>query len=260
MSFINLENVSLSYNAVRKEEPIIENLNIEIEKSEFTVFLGISGCGKSSILNMIAGFVKPTSGIIKVNDVEVKEPGPERGMVFQSYDAPLFRWLTTKQNVIFGLKCSNKEKDEIAQKYIKLVHLEGNENKYPSELSGGMKQRVQLARIWSRDSLVLLMDEPFASLDAITKEILQKELQSLWIKTKKTVVYVTHSIEEAVVLGGRILVMTGGPRANIKKEVKISLQYPRDPLSAEVIRYIRDLKSDIEEEAIKKERKSYGKI
>ncbi|OFW63278.1 MAG: hypothetical protein A2Z35_00115 [Actinobacteria bacterium RBG_19FT_COMBO_36_27] len=252
MAFIKLEDVSLCYDILKKEEPIIENLNIEIEKSEFTVFLGVSGCGKSSILNMIAGFIHPTSGSITVNNVEVKEPGPERGMVFQSYDAPLFRWLTTKKNVIFGLRCSNKEKEEIAQKYIKMVHLEGSENKYPSELSGGMKQRVQLARIWSRDSLVLLMDEPFASLDAITKKILQEELQNIWIKTKKTVIYVTHSIEEAVVLGGRILVMTGGPRANIKKEIKINLKYPRDPLSSEVIKYIKDLRGDIEEEAIKK--------
>ena len=134
MAFIKLEDVSLCYDILKKEEPIIENLNIEIEKSEFTVFLGVSGCGKSSILNMIAGFIHPTSGSITVNNVEVKEPGPERGMVFQSYDAPLFRWLTTKKNVIFGLRCSNKEKEEIAQKYIKMVHLEGSENKYPSEL------------------------------------------------------------------------------------------------------------------------------
>jgi len=253
MSFIKLENVSLYYDILQKEEPIIENLNIEIKRSEFTVFLGISGCGKSSILNMIAGFINPSKGTITVNGTEVKEPGPERGMIFQSYDAPLFRWLTTKQNVVFGLRCSDKEKEEIAQKYIKMVHLSGNENKYPSELSGGMKQRVQLARIWARDSLVLLMDEPFASLDAITKEILQEELQSIWLKTKKTVVYVTHSIEEAVVLGGRILIMTGGPRANIKKEVKINLKYPRDPLSSSVIKYIKDLKKDIEEEALKKE-------
>ena len=174
-------------------------------------------------------------------------------MIFQSYDGPLFRWLTTKQNVTFGLRCSQKEKDEIAKKYIKLVHLEGSENKYPSELSGGMKQRVQLARIWARNSLVLLMDEPFANLDAITKEILQEELQDIWIKTKKNIIYVTHSIEEAVVLGGKIIIMTAGPRSSVKKEIKINLKYPRDSLSAEVIKYVKELKNDIEEEAKKKE-------
>ncbi len=246
MAFIELKDVCLSYDLKGNKEPIIENLNIEINERDFTVLVGASGCGKSSILNLIAGFIHPTSGSIKVNNQKVKEPGPERGMVFQSYDAPLYRWLNTKQNITFGLRCSRKEKDEIAQKYIKMVHLKGSENKYPSELSGGMKQRVQLARIWAMNPSVLLMDEPFASLDAITKEILQGELQNLWLKTKKSIVYVTHSIEEAVVLGGKVLIMSTGPRANIKKEIKISLEYPRDPLSEEVIKYVKELRGEIE--------------
>ena len=253
MAFIELKDVSLCYNPTYNKEPAIENLNIEIGDSEFTVLLGVSGCGKSSILNLIAGFIHPTSGSVKVNNQEIKEPGPDRGMVFQSYDAPLYRWLTTKQNVTFGLRCSQKEKDEIAQKYIRMVHLEGSEGKYPSELSGGMKQRVQLARIWAMNPSVLLMDEPFANLDAITKEILQEELQNLWMKTKKNIVYVTHSIEEAVVLGERVFIMTVGPRATIKREVKIPLEYPRDPVSEEVIKYIKELRSEIKEEAIKTE-------
>ena len=246
MAFIELKDVSLCYNLAGNKEPIIENLNIKINESEFTVLVGASGCGKSSILNLIAGFIHPTSGSIKVNNHEVKEPSPERGMVFQSYDDPLYRWLNTKQNITFGLRCSRKEQDEIAQKYIKMVHLEGNENKYPSELSGGMRQRVQLARIWAMNPSVLLMDEPFASLDAITKEILQKELQDLWLKTKKSIIYVTHSIEEAIVLGGKVLIMSTGPRAIIKREIEIPLEYPRDPLSEEVIKYVKELRGEIE--------------
>jgi len=252
MSFIELKNVSLSYQTGTKIENVIKNLSLKIKKGEFTVIVGISGCGKTSLINMIAGFVHPTAGSIEVNNIEVKEPGPDRGMVFQSYDGPLFRWLTAKQNITFGLRCSKEEKEKIAKKYIKLVHLDGSENKYPSELSGGMKQRVQLARVWAMNPLVLLMDEPFANLDAITKETLMEELQNIWVETKKNIIYVTHSIEEAVALGEKIIVIEAGPKANIKKQIEVCLGYPRDFLSSDVIKYIKDLREDIQEEARKK--------
>lgn len=251
MAFIEVKDVTLKYNPTSNKPPEIEGLNLEVEKGEFAVILGPSGCGKSSILSLIAGFVHPTTGTVKVDREEVHEPSPQRGMVFQSVDAPLFTWLTTKQNITFGLRKPAAERDRIAEKYIRMVHLTGSEEKYPSELSGGMKQRVQLARMWAMDPAVLLMDEPFASLDAITKEIMQEELQELWLQTKKTVVYVTHSIEEAVMLGGRILIMTVGPRAHVKKEAKIPLPYPRDPLSQDVIGYVKELREEINVEVRK---------
>lgn len=251
MAFIEVKDVTLKYNPTSNKPPEIEGLNLEVEKGEFAVILGPSGCGKSSILSLIAGFVHSTTGTVKVDHEEVQEPSPQRGMVFQSVDAPLFTWLTTKQNITFGLRRPAAENDRIAEKYIRMVHLTGSEEKYPSELSGGMKQRVQLARMWAMDPAVLLMDEPFASLDAITKEIMQEELQELWLQTKKTIVYVTHSIEEAVILGGRILIMTVGPRAHVKKEAKIPLPYPRDPLSQDVIDYVKELREDINVEVRK---------
>ncbi len=251
MAFIELTDVGLRYGAGAGRESEIQHFNLAVEKGEFTVLLGPSGCGKSSILNLIAGFIRPTSGTVRVGHEEVTEPSPERGMVFQSVDAPLFHWLTTKQNIVFGLRTPRAEKEAIAARYIHMVHLTGSEHKYPSELSGGMKQRVQLARIWAMDPAVLLMDEPFANLDAITKEIMQQELQDLWSQTRKTIVYVTHSIEEAVVLGARVCIMSAGPRARVKREAKIELDYPRDPVSDEVVAYIKDLRDDIKEEVRK---------
>lgn len=248
MAFIKLRDVTFGYRLDSVDGPEIEGVNLSIDHGEFTVLVGPSGCGKSSILNLLAGFIHPTEGEVMVDGVRVEEPKPERGMVFQSVDAPLFSWLTTKQNITFGLRTSPEEKERIANLYMRMVHLDGAENKYPSELSGGMKQRVQLARIWAMDPIVLLMDEPFANLDAITKETMLQELQDLWIRTRKNIVYVTHSIEEAVVLGQRVCIMTGGPRATIKKEVMIPLPYPRDHLSVEVVKLMRDLRQDIADE------------
>ena len=248
MAFINLSDVTFSYRPDSVTGPEIEGVNLSIDKGEFTVLVGPSGCGKSSILNLLAGFIHPSEGEVTVDGARVEEPKPERGMVFQSVDAPLFSWLTTRQNITFGLRTTREERDRIADLYMRMVHLNGAEDKYPSELSGGMKQRVQLARIWAMDPVVLLMDEPFANLDAITKETMVKELQELWVRTRKNIVYVTHSIEEAVVLGQRVCIMTGGPRARIKKEVMIPLEYPRDNLSPEVVRLMRDLRQDIADE------------
>ncbi|RFC63207.1 ABC transporter ATP-binding protein [Mesorhizobium denitrificans] len=166
---IRFEGVSFSYMPERNRPPEVEGLDIEVEDGEFVVLLGPSGCGKSSLLNLVAGFLYPTEGRVLFRDKVVRGPSPERGMVFQSVDAPLFSWLTTRENVTFGLRHGAAENARIADNYIKMVHLAGAENKYPSELSGGMKQRVQLARVWAMNPAVLLMDEPYANLDAITK-------------------------------------------------------------------------------------------
>ena len=245
---IRFEDVSLSYVPEKGTPPEVENLNIEVADGEFVVLLGPSGCGKSSLLNLVAGFLSPTRGRVLFRGEEVRGPSPERGMVFQSVDAPLFSWLTTRENVTFGLRHGAAENARIADKYIKMVHLAGAEDKYPSELSGGMKQRVQLARVWAMNPAVLLMDEPYANLDAITKEIMQVQLQELWLSSRKTILYVTHSIEEAVVLGQRVLMMTAGPSATIKKVIDVPLDYPRDKLSREVVDLQRTLREDLMKE------------
>lgn len=244
-SLIRFEGVSLNYAPERDTPPEVEGLDIEVADGEFVVLLGPSGCGKSSLLNLVAGFLYPTEGRVLFRDEVVRGPSPERGMVFQSVDAPLFSWLTTRENVAFGLRHGNAENNRIADKYIKMVHLAGAEDKYPSELSGGMKQRVQLARVWAMNPAVLLMDEPYANLDAITKEIMLVQLQELWLSMRKTILYVTHSIEEAVMLGQRILMMTAGPRATIKKEIKVPLDFPRDKLSREAMELQRNLRADL---------------
>lgn len=215
---------------------IIKDIDLVIKSGEFFVLLGPSGCGKSTLLNIIAGFVSKTGGQLRVGDVEVEKPGRERAVVFQQADSSLFPWLTVRQNVEFGLKMRKLPKEkrkEISDRYIRLVGLFGHENKFPRELSGGMKQRVQLARVLANDPTILLMDEPFGALDAMTRRTMQKELGQIWRETGKTVVFVTHDIQEAVLLGQRIAVMSPGPGAHISDIYEVSLPYPRDAATPE---------------------------
>ena len=210
---------------------VLENVDLTIDKGEFFILLGPSGCGKSTLLSMIAGFVNKTSGELVVDDEEVNKPGRNRGVVFQQADAALFPWLTVKENVEFGLKMNKTPKSvrhETSAYFIELVGLKGHEKKFPRELSGGMKQRVQLARVLANDPDILLMDEPFGALDAMTRRTMQTELIRIWKETNKTVIFVTHDIQEALLLGDRIGVMSVGPSSKIETIYNISLQYPRN--------------------------------
>jgi len=205
----------------------LQDVSFTVNAGEFLTIVGPSGCGKSTMLDLIAGLAVPTSGKLYLDGRPIEKPALDRGFVMQGY--ALFPWRTVRANVEFGLqikKVPRKERREIAERYLRLVNLTGFADRYPYELSGGMKQRVAIARALACDPEVLLMDEPFAALDAQTRETLQDELLRIWEETKKTIVFVTHSIDEAVALADRIVVMTSGP-GRVREIVEVPLPRPR---------------------------------
>ena len=226
----------------------LENLNIHVESGEFVSLLGPSGCGKSTLLYIIAGFLAPTRGEVLVDGQRVTGPGRDRGVVFQEYS--LFPWKTVLGNVSYGLRrqgVSREESKRRAREYLRMVNLTGVEHRYPRELSGGMKQRVAIARTLAIDPEILLMDEPLGALDALTRAHLQDEILAIWERTHKTVLFVTHSIEEAILLSDRIYVLSGQP-GTVRAEIKVDLPRPRDredvlkdPLYSELHREIWEL-------------------
>lgn len=206
----------------------LKRVDLEVAQGEFVVLLGASGCGKSTLLNLITGFDKPTSGRIVVNGREVTSVDPHCGMVFQQY--ALFPWLTVLDNVAFGLKMKGmgrSERNEIAHRFIDMVGLKGFENKYPNALSGGMRQRVSIARVLANDPDVILLDEPFAALDAMTRQVLQDELLRIYEQSGKTIVFITHSIDEALLLSTRMLIMSARP-GRIVTDIRNDLPMPRN--------------------------------
>lgn len=234
---IKCRNVSKTfyYDKDKNESRIIKELNLEVKKNEFLVLFGPGQCGKTTALNVMSGLETATTGIVKVNDKLITAPGPDRGFVFQS--TALFPWLTVMGNVEYGPKVqgmSKKERQEKAQYYIDLVGLEGFENSFPNQLSGGMQQRVGIARAYCNDPDVLFMDEPFGALDAQTRYLMQEEIIRIWEQEKKTVIFVTNNIEEALYLADRILLMTNCP-SEIKKEYSIDFERPRDYTAEEFL-------------------------
>jgi NitT/TauT family transport system ATP-binding protein len=232
----------------QKEVVALTGINLDIRRGEFVCLLGPSGCGKSTLLNAIAGFMPPTTGRITVDGQTVTAPGPDRGMVFQEY--ALFPWMTVERNVAFGLEIQKMSKNQIRDKVDALLaklQLTDFHERYPKDLSGGMRQRVAIARVLALDAPILLMDEPFGALDALTRRSLQDELLRIWAELKKTIVFVTHSIEESVHLADRVIVMTYRP-GTIKREVLITLPRERDPGSAEFNRYTKELAQLVMEE------------
>ena len=210
------------------ETSALNKVSIEVKEGEFVAIMGPSGCGKSTLLNIIAGLDTPTSGAVYIDGKKIEGTGTERGVVFQQY--ALFPWLTVLKNVMFGLKLQGKsdaEAKEIAMKYIKMVQLEDFVNHYPKELSGGMKQRVAIARAYAVKPEVLLMDEPFGALDAQTRTQLQTELLKTWESERKTCFFITHDVDEAIILAQRVIVMSARP-GRIKDIVDIDIPYPRD--------------------------------
>jgi len=214
-------------NSNKKEFIAIKDVNLNIKAGEFLTIVGPSGCGKSTLLDIIAGLSKPSSGEIYIDNKIITGPALDRGIVLQGY--ALFPWRTVRHNVEFGLEIKGvkkKERREISDRFIKLVGLEGFEDRYPYELSGGMRQRVAIARALAYDPEVLLMDEPFAAIDAQTRETMQDELLRIWEETNKTIIFVTHSIEEAVGLADRVAIMSANP-GYIKEIVDVDLPRPR---------------------------------
>jgi len=229
MARIDVKGLTKTFQAIKGETvEALSDLSFSVGENEFVSIVGPSGCGKSTLLYIIAGFIAPSKGEVLIDHRTVREPGPDRGIVFQEY--ALFPWRTVQDNIKYGLEekgVPRGEADRIVQKYLRLMGLEGFQHKYPKELSGGMKQRVALARTLAYDPGVLLMDEPFGALDAQTRELMQEELQRIWQQTRKTVLLVTHDIEEAVYLGDRVVVFTARP-GQIKAVVPIALPQPRD--------------------------------
>lgn len=237
---IVVENVNKHF-AVNGTEKLhaLGTLNLVINEGEFFACLGPSGCGKSTLLNIMAGFLKPTEGKVLIDGKEVKKPNPKYVTIFQEYG--LFPWRTVLENIKFGLEINNieeKKQNEIASKFIDLVNLKGFENRHPFELSGGMKQRVAIARTLVVNPEIIFMDEPFGSLDAFTRMKLQEDITRIWQEEKKTIVFVTHDIEEAIYLANRIAIMSHCP-GRIDNIIDVNLTRPRDRTSDDFLR-IRD--------------------
>ncbi len=230
---IDIQNVSVSFKTPKGVYTAIKDISLQVEKGEIVALIGHSGCGKSTLLGTISGMTAPTEGVVIANDKTVKGPGPDRGIVFQNYS--LLPWLTVYKNIFEAvdsvLKDKTKaEKIEITESSLKMVNLWAHKDKLPSQLSGGMKQRVAIARAFAIDPSILLLDEPFGALDALTKGTMHIELLKLWNldNRNKTIVMVTHDIEEAIFLSDRVVVMNNGPEATIKEIVDVPLPRPRN--------------------------------
>ncbi len=229
MTIIEANEVSAEYDLPRKQLTMVAlwKFSLSVEPGEFISIVGPSGCGKTTFLNVVAGLVKPSAGEVLINGRAVTGPGPERNVVFQEYG--LLPWRTVEDNIRFGLELRGEKGDAVSEKIqhaIELVGLQGFEHAYSYELSGGMRQRVGLARALVTDPQILLMDEPFGALDAMTREILQREFERIILKTRQTVLFVTHSIDEAIALSDRIVIFTSRP-GRLKDIVKVDLPRPR---------------------------------
>ncbi|MCA1320032.1 ABC transporter ATP-binding protein [Bacillus tianshenii] len=247
--FLQISDITKQYVQNDVANTVLSSINVDIEEGEFVSILGPSGCGKSTLLSMVAGLLKPTSGEIRLQDSVITKPGKDRGMVFQQ--AALFPWMTVEENVLFAIRDMKNKEERVkrAHHYLKMVQLGSNLKQYPHELSGGMQQRVSIARALAMDPTVLLMDEPFGALDEQTRLRLQQELETIWLQTRKTVLFVTHSIHESIKLSDRILVMGTRP-GTIIADIKVNLPRPRLRTSEEVaeleLRISRMLEKEID--------------
>lgn len=253
LSLIVFENVSKWFIDGNKQVHAVDNFNLSVNKGEFVCLVGASGCGKSTLLNMVAGFTSPSRGRILLNDEPISGIDPRCGMIFQNY--ALFPWKTVLGNVEFGMKMKRipkRQRQKEALKYIEMVGLTGFEDSYPSELSGGMRQRVTIARALANDPEILLMDEPFAALDAMTRQVLQEELLRIVDESNKTTLFITHSIDEALLLADRVIIMSARP-GRVKQDLTIDLPRPRhvaDQLSERYLELKNTIWSSVEEEVL----------
>jgi nitrate/nitrite transport system ATP-binding protein len=248
MSYLKIQNMEIAFNTPRGRFVAVKDIDLDINKGEIVSIIGHSGCGKSTILNAIGGMLFPSKGNVIVNGKDIKGPGPDRGIVFQNYS--LLPWLTVYENIFQAVDAaltdkSKDEKRELVEKYTRMVGLWEHREKYPKQISGGMKQRTAIARAFAINPDVLLLDEPFGALDALTKGSLHIELLKMWNLTQrsKTIVMVTHDIEEAVFLSDKIIVMNNGPAATIREIEEVHLPRPRNKkeiVAMEEYRIIRD--------------------
>ena len=235
MAALECRSVCLEYQLMGRRLRALEDVSVLVQNQEFVSILGPSGCGKSSLLNIVAGFVRPTGGQVLVGGREVSIPGRDRGVVFQEH--ALFPWMTVRENIEFGPKVNGVPKSECARKVgelIELVGLTGFEDAFPKQLSGGMRQRVAVSRALANDPDILLMDEPFSALDEQTRQRVQEEFVRIWKETEQTVLLVTHSIEESVLMSDRVVVMSTKP-GRVKKMIEIDLPRPRDDTNPDFV-------------------------
>jgi NitT/TauT family transport system ATP-binding protein len=251
-SKLSLRNVSKSFSRESGEAVcILKDIDLEVADAGFFTLLGPSGCGKSTLLNTIAGFEEVSGGEIEISGHPIEGPGTDRTVIFQDVSNALFPYMTVFENVEFGPRMSGRSKadrKDTVEHYLRLVHLDGDAGKFPYELSGGMKQRVQIARALANDPDVLLMDEPFGALDAITKKHMQIELKRIWRETRKTIFYITHDIIEALTLSTHLAVMTAGPEATLKDLFEIELKEPRSPTDPQFGSMFEKVEKMIDEE------------
>ncbi len=244
--FIVCNQVSKTFHTVRGDVKVISDLNLTVKENELLVLFGPGQCGKSTLINCMSGLETVSSGSVTVNGKKVEKPGPDRGVVYQR--TALFPWLTVMGNVEYGPKVrgmAKKERQELSKYYINLVGLEGFEHSYPNQLSGGMQQRVGIARAYCNEPDVLFMDEPFGHLDAQTRYLMQEDLIRIWEKEKRTVVFVTNNIEEAIYLADRIVVLTNCP-TTVKKEYSITLPRPRNYVDPEFLNLREEISSVVD--------------
>jgi NitT/TauT family transport system ATP-binding protein len=254
MALVTFRDVQKTYRSLQGvDDRAVEHFDVEIEAGEFFCLLGPSGCGKTTVLKMLAGFEAPTAGQILMEGRPVTGASRDRGVVFQGDDS-LYGWLTAVENVEFGLRMrgvARSERRARAMRFLELVGLTGQEQKYPAELSGGMKQRIQIARALVNEPTMLLMDEPFAALDAQTRSLMQAELATIWRATRTTVLFITHDIDEAVTLGSRIGVMRAGPRSQVKGVIEVALNGARSRTDDVFLTYYKQVYEMIRDEVAK---------
>ena len=255
-SEVDFKEIELKYGDAKESDFVIQSLSTTVKANEFFVIVGPSGCGKTTLLRLVAVFLEPSSGEVSVDSKIVEGPGPDRAMVFQNVDGPLLEWLNVRQNIAFGLKFHSRNNNlpfnsKVVDYWLETVGLESAAEKFPHELSGGMKQRVQIARILAVNPQVVLLDEPFAALDAQSRRLLQRQVSDLWMSKGGTYIYVTHDIREAVILAERVGVMKAGPKSGFLNIHEIDLPYPRDEYSVEFSKIARIIEKEIVDEVNK---------
>lgn len=231
MSFLEVHNVSKGYGPAWKHFEVLRDINLSIEEGEFVAIIGYSGAGKTTLMSLLAGLIRPDSGTVQLEGKEIKEPGPDRGIVFQNYS--LLPWLTVYENVALAVdqvfpQWSGEERRKHTEKYIRMVNLGHAMEKVPKELSGGMRQRVSVARTLALNPHILLLDEPLSALDALTRATLQDEISRIWQNERKTVVLITNDPDEALLLADRVIPLSAGPSATLLDSIPVTLERPRD--------------------------------
>lgn len=248
MAFLELKDVCKSYGAKNLKTEVLTNINLSINKGEFVAIVGYSGAGKTTLMSLIAGLIRADTGSLTLNDLEITAPGPDRGIVFQNYS--LLPWLTVYENILLAVdqlfpNWAPAKKQQHVEKYIAMVSLTPARDKRPSELSGGMRQRVSVARALAMDPQILLLDEPLGALDALTRATLQDEISRIWLQDQKTVVMITNDVDEGIYLADRIIPLSAGPKATLGPSVPVDLPRPRDRKALNHIPRFKEIRREV---------------